>query len=289
MEINPPGGETSECGIVYYSRYYKLRAGERFPDGPWLLSPRGDLGYAAYASFFGDNSTFAAVLSVPTRDHELRILQHEAAFTAVCGAIPQLAQFLAVTEPISDVMAMGGLQNVLRHYVADKKPTMLGLLPVADAICHTDPSFALGLSFSLVHAVAAAQAIASDIATATATYFNHITNEAQERFRLARDTDDARNRRWAGEPLEFTRAEGCLPLFALLAAGIAATHDADVFRSYVRRIGFLDRTSVFDSDEALHRRVEAIVASQPPTKTAELSRGEMLILASSALTASRTA
>ena len=91
--------ETSECGIVYYSRYYRLRPGQRFPDGPWLVSPRADLGYAAYASFFGDNDTFAAVLAVGTHDHQLKILQHEPAFTAVCAAIPHLAQFLAVTDP----------------------------------------------------------------------------------------------------------------------------------------------------------------------------------------------
>src|SRR5436305_622650 len=56
---------SSPCGVVYYSRYYQCRPGFELPDGPWFLSPRGDLGYLAYASFPGDNGTFAALFAVP--------------------------------------------------------------------------------------------------------------------------------------------------------------------------------------------------------------------------------
>src|SRR5690242_9854791 len=61
----PTETENSDCGVVYYSRYYRCRPGFALPDGPFLLSPRGDLGYFAYSTFPGDNGTFATVLAVP--------------------------------------------------------------------------------------------------------------------------------------------------------------------------------------------------------------------------------
>jgi len=40
----------------------------------------------------------------------------------------------------------------------------------------------------------------------------------------------------------------------------AAPHDDLVLRRTIRRIGLLDRTAVFDQDDALHDRIETIVA-----------------------------
>ena len=57
--------ESSDCGVIYYSRYYRCRPGFTPPDGPWYLSPRGDLGYLAFSSFPGDNGTFATLLDRP--------------------------------------------------------------------------------------------------------------------------------------------------------------------------------------------------------------------------------
>jgi flavin-dependent dehydrogenase len=39
-----PEPAVNSCGVVYYSRYYRRRPGFELPDGPWFLSPRGDLG-----------------------------------------------------------------------------------------------------------------------------------------------------------------------------------------------------------------------------------------------------
>jgi hypothetical protein len=66
--------ESSDCGVTYYSRYYQQRRGFQLPDGPWFLSPRGDLGYMAFASFPGDNRTLAATLAVPSGVPQWRFL-----------------------------------------------------------------------------------------------------------------------------------------------------------------------------------------------------------------------
>jgi 2-polyprenyl-6-methoxyphenol hydroxylase-like FAD-dependent oxidoreductase len=55
--------ETTDCGVIYYSRYYRVRDGVELPEGPWLIGPRGDLGYMGFATFPGDNRTFAGLLA----------------------------------------------------------------------------------------------------------------------------------------------------------------------------------------------------------------------------------
>ena len=66
----------------------------------------------------------------------------------------------------------------------------------------------------------------------------------------------------------------------LIATGATAPHDPDIFRKATRRIGFLDRTSVFDTDADLLRRVERlyaeVVANQAPP--AGPARDELLAM-----------
>ena len=143
--------------------------------------------------------------------------------------------------------------------------------------------FALGLSFSLIHAAACANAISSDVILTTLKYLKQIDEEICERFRLVKETDDARNRRWRGETLQLAHADGCFPLFALVASGLAAAEDPDAFRAFTRRLGFLDRTAVFDAESCLHKRIEAIAARHFATAVPGLSRDQMLKLAQTSL------
>jgi 2-polyprenyl-6-methoxyphenol hydroxylase-like FAD-dependent oxidoreductase len=257
--------ENSKTHIVYYSRYFQMRPGEQFPRGPWLTTPRGDLGYAGYSSFTGDNRTFALVLAVGSWDHDLRILQHEAAWDAAAAAIPALAP-LADPEfaaPITPVLAMGELQNTLRHYVEGGRLRVRGMIPVGDTVCHTDPTFALGLSFALIHARALQSAIessGSDIDSIPLAFWTAVYPEVRERYDLAVATDDARAEMWQGKRQDVFHATGSYPLFTMVAAALAAARDDEILRKTVRRIGFLDRLAVFDKDVILHRKIERTVA-----------------------------
>ena len=258
-------GEPSDSGAVYYCRYFRLAEGVEHLAAP-ILNPRGDLGYMGFNTFRGDNRTFAVILLVPAADHALRVLRHEAAWKAACAAIRPLDVMTSgeYASPITDVMPMGGLMNIDRT----GDPGVAAIAAVGDAFCHTDPAFAYGLSFALAHAQELARAAAEGPVDAIAErYRAHAGSEARERYGLACATDAARAQRWSGEPLEIGRRDGSYPLFSFVGALAAAPHDDQVLRRTIRRIGLLDRTAVFDEDDALHDRVETILgelATHPP-------------------------
>jgi 2-polyprenyl-6-methoxyphenol hydroxylase-like FAD-dependent oxidoreductase len=219
-----------------------------------------------FNTFRGDNRTFAVILLAPAADRELRVLRHEPAWRAACSAITPLDLMVSpdYARPITGVMPMGGLMNVDRT----GDPLVAGIVAAGDAFCHTDPAFAYGLSFALTHAQALAHATAEapDVDAIVSRYRADAGPEARERHTLACATDAARSLRWKGEPLEIGRRDGCYPLFSFVGALAAAPHDDAVLRSTIRRIGLLDRTGVFDEDDALHDRIETVLgrlASRP--------------------------
>lgn len=263
-------GMSKDCGAVYYSRYYELADGvEHLGGGAFNpLNPRGDLGYMGFNTFRGDNRTYAVILLAPGPDRELRALRHDDAWTAACSEMRPLDVMTSPDygRPLTGVMPMGGLMNVDRT----RNPSARGVVAVGDALCHTDPAFAWGLSFALAHAEALARAVSDgpDVDAVVERYQAEVTPEARERYDLACAMDEARSRRWAGENLEITRRDGCYPLFSFVTALVAAAHDDLVLRRTIGRIGLLDRTAVFDEDEELHHRIETtfarVMATPPP-------------------------
>lgn len=275
-------GEPVACGPIYYSRYFRLREGASHLEGPWLLNPRGDLGYMGFNTFRGDNRTFAVILLVPAHDRELRILREEPSWMTACAAIPTLDVMTAPehAHPVTGVLPMGGLSNVLRTGA----PAARHVVAVGDALCHTNPSDAFGLSFALAHARAlqqAAEAHAQDADALASAYLAGVTPEARERHDFALQTDAARVRGWSGERLQVATRDGCYPMFAFAAALAAAPHDDLVLTRTIGRIGLLDRTARFDEDADLHSRIEQIFArlmtSPPPP--AGPPRDELLAVA----------
>jgi 2-polyprenyl-6-methoxyphenol hydroxylase-like FAD-dependent oxidoreductase len=276
----PPGwpraaGQPTDSGAVYYCRYFELAAGVEHLDAP-VLNPRGDLGYMGFNTFRGDNRTYSVILLAPAADHDLRVLRDDAVWRAVCAQITPLDVMTSAEygRPITGVMPMGGLMNVDRT----GEPGVARIVATGDGFCHTDPAFAYGLSFSLAHAHALARATAEapDADAIVERFRADAGPEARERHALACATDAARARRWAGEPLDVTRRDGCYALFSFVGALAAAPHDDAVLRTTIRRIGLLDRTAIFDEDEALHDRIEGIFAELAPPAPPGPPRDELL-------------
>ena len=154
-----------------------------------------------FNTFRGDNRTFAVILLVPAHDRALRVLRHEAAWMAAASAIRPLDVMTSpqAAQPLTGVMPMGGLSNVLRT----GDPRVRRLVAVGDALCHTNPSYAFGLAFALVHAQRwrRAASAAPDADSVAEAYREDVGPEARERFAFACDTDAARVRAWRGERL----------------------------------------------------------------------------------------
>ena len=275
IEVEP--GESSDCGVVYYSRYYRCRPGFSPPDGPWYLSPRGDLGYLGYASFPGDNGTFAALLAVPTGAPEWKVFHDDVAFEAAIARIPALASWVNPdgVDPITPVMAMAGLRNKLCAGSAVR-----GLVAVGDAYGHTDPVLAHGLAFGLIHAAELTRAVGEndDIADAVSDYVAATAPALRERYDYATALDEQRLRMWLGGDVDFAHHDGDYALFTIVAGGVAATTGAALARVFLRRIGLLDSTRVLDDDLALRQRVEAAFeeAVRTPRPRPGPTRAEML-------------
>ena len=82
----------------------------------------------------------------------------------------------------------GAFQNTLRNYAPTGRPVAVGIIAVADAYGHTDPTFALGLSMSLVHArlwPALLRRTRSEPVAMATDYFAATFPEAAERYALA--------------------------------------------------------------------------------------------------------
>jgi flavin-dependent dehydrogenase len=284
--------ESSDCGVIYYTRYYRVRDGVTLPDGPWVPTPRADIGYGLFSTFPGDNGTFAGLIAIPPGDQELKLLRHERAFDTAASLIPALHSWTnaEVATPITGVLPMGSLQNTLRTF-ANGRPSTLGLISIGDALCHTDPVFALGLSFAIIEARQLRDALAAHpghLDEAALAFDTGIRPEMAERFRFATALDDLRMRAWSGESFDISRPDGgAYPLFIMAGGSAAALVDGDVFRAIIRRNYFLDPLSVVDDDVALQARIQTIFAelrAMPRPRPAP-ERGDLLGAMRAALSA----
>lgn len=184
---------TSPTGIVYLSRFYRLREGAGPPNA--LVFNGGDLEYLKFAVFRGDNRSFSVTLACGTEDDELRFLRDLPAFEAATRAIPAIAEWIDPErcEPISDVTYMGGLINRIREFVADGEPVVEGLAAVGDASVCTNPLYGQGCTLGMVHALELAKAIGegSDSLRSLALSFDDRTKRELVPWYVASKEQDA--------------------------------------------------------------------------------------------------
>jgi 2-polyprenyl-6-methoxyphenol hydroxylase-like FAD-dependent oxidoreductase len=156
----PVPEELHESGIVYFSRFYRLREDAELPETAGPVA--ADLGYLKLAVFLGDNRTFSVTFAVDAHDDELRRqLTGIDAFEAAALAMPITAPWRApgVAEPLTDVHVMAGLRNRYRPLVVSGAPLVVGFVAAGDASVCTNPLYGRGCSLALVHAFGLADAL----------------------------------------------------------------------------------------------------------------------------------
>ena len=259
--------QVEDTGIVYYSRFYRLREGAEYPPRTGPIG--GDLGYVKYGVFVGDNRTFSITLATPTADDELRKrLADPVAFDEAARQLVATAPYLdGRADPITDdVHVMAGLLNRWRDFVVDGEPVALGIHVIGDARVCTNPLYGRGCSIGFWQAHLLADALRehpTDLRAQALRLDELVRAEIQPWYKSGVD-QDAEARRVAAallagedpdgdttDPRTFMRAvfrDGLLP---------AMRTDAVVLRAFFRNLNLLTRPESLAVDPDVGARVLA--------------------------------
>ena len=152
-----PRERQEPSGIVYYTRFYRLRPGAAEPP-PSAHPAAADYTWIKYAIFPADDRTFSITFAVPLAIPRLKVLARPAAFEAMAGVLPALAPWIDSerAEPLEDphrpVQAMGGLINRVRRFTRNGQPVAIGFFAIGDAAFCTNPLYGRGCAQAFLHA-----------------------------------------------------------------------------------------------------------------------------------------
>lgn len=278
-----------DAGMVYLSRFYRLRDGATEPDAQAFNG--GTLGYLGYGIFRGDNRTFSVTLAIGTEDKELRALVALPRFDEAAALLPAAAPWLdpALAEPIAEPHAMAGLINRVRDLVLDGRPSVLGFTAVGDALVCTNPLYGRGCSLAAVHARLLASAVrehAGDPEAFALALHGGVQEELVPWYQASVAQDEAsRLAREGGPGGDFATSiitEGLLPLTRI---------DAKVSRAFFRALNLLSSPNAVMSDPDLTARVLAhwqTRGSRPQEAPVGPTRAELIEALSHAVPRSST-
>lgn len=139
-----PDEDQDDSGFIYYTRYFEGTIPERRAPG---LTPIGGI---SLLTLPGDNSTWSVTVFTSAGDQPLKNLRHERAWTDVVRACPLHAHWLD-GDPITDVLAMGGIVDRHRRFTVDGQPVATGFVAIADAWACSNPSAGRGLTIGFLH------------------------------------------------------------------------------------------------------------------------------------------
>ncbi len=267
--------EESPCGILYFTRHYKLRYGQDEP--PRDNTPGGgDLGYIKFGVFIADNRHFSVTLATPEIETEMRMaVVKPEIFDAVCMALPGAARWMNPerAEPVSQVFSMGNLNNVWRHFLKDGAPQVLGFFPLGDAAVRTNPLYGRGCSSGVVeaHILRAALDASSDPAARAMHYEREVTRvirpyynsmvdlDLQAIRRAEHERDPDYKPRWRARLMKSFTEDGLMP---------AQRGDIEVSRALTRIFHMLDEPTAFLKRPSIIARILKTWAMPKRLKTA---------------------
>jgi 2-polyprenyl-6-methoxyphenol hydroxylase-like FAD-dependent oxidoreductase len=278
--------EAWDCGLIYFTRHYRLRPGTTWPPLNRVFSAGVYLPSAMVALFPGDNATTMVSIVVLAEDALLKSVGNAESFERVARAVPSIAPWMECMDPISPVYAMGALKNTLRRSVSHGRLLVSGLHLVGDAACTTNPTLGRGVSFAAAYARCAADVIATDPEEVDAQAFRldaFVTRDIEPRFRENARFDRARvasmRADLAGEPPPApppAAADRVGPT-ELLAASF---QDADVFRAQMQYAQLLVGEALLTEPWLVERVRTLVPPDAPPPMAAGPTRKELATLLS---------
>ena len=139
--------ENEDSGFIYYTRYFRSHNGDRPQYKASLLT---SVGTFSLLTLPGDNDTWSVTVFTSAGDAPLKRLRDADLWARVVAACPRHAHWLD-GEPISGVIAMGGVTDRYRRFTVDNRPVATGIAPVGDAAACTNPTNGRGMSLGLMH------------------------------------------------------------------------------------------------------------------------------------------
>lgn len=272
-----------ECGIFYYTRFYRLLHGKPPTGGTGLVA--GDLGWVKLAIFPGDAQTFSITVGTGIDDAPLKCLADPVQFERFVRCFPAIAPWRApgVSSPIdgpgTPVLVMGQLRNRLRRFVDREGPLLRGFFAVGDTAYHSNPIYGRGCPMALVQAATLDEAIGhhpKDPVAAARHLHRHVEAELRP-FWEAAVAGDLRAR-GAGRRASLTDPRAALIAMAEQAFGwylergmLPATRvDPVVFRGLLRVFHMLEPPEhlVRDPEIVLHTMpvLARVLRGDPPAQ-----------------------
>src|SRR6185436_9780979 len=220
-------------------------------------------------------------LYIASGDRALKGLRHERAWDAVLAACPRHAHW-ADGEPLTGVLAMGGIVDRRRRTVVDGRPVATGVVALADAWACTNPSLGRGVTFGLLHARRLRDVVRYHLEhpPETVEVWDAATEaELTPWIRATIEEDRARRRALeadrAGAPPPPSPDEASAVLAALPLAGAL---DPDLFRAHLAIRSCLDLPEEVVARPGLAERVLALAAAAGPRPPMGPDRAEVLAL-----------
>ncbi|HLZ77064.1 FAD-dependent oxidoreductase [Phenylobacterium sp.] len=239
--------EAEDCGILYFTRHYRLNAGVSEPERGHA-PVTGDLEYLKFGVFPGDNGCFSITLCVPEIEEELRKkIVDPATFDACCASLPGLAPWVdpATSSAISRVFGMGDLHSRWRDMAPGGRAAVLGFFPVGDSLVRSNPLYGRGCSFAAVgaHLLRDALQMFEDPAARLEAYQRRIGAELRPFHDVMRDADRSaiRRARQALDPgYQPSLKSRVTKAFLEDGVAIAVRSDVELFRAALRGFHMLE-------------------------------------------------
>jgi 2-polyprenyl-6-methoxyphenol hydroxylase-like FAD-dependent oxidoreductase len=239
--------KSSSSGIVYYTRFYRMRPGAVEP--PQTEHPTaGDFDWIKYAVFPADGGTFSITLAVPLAVPGLKVLAQPAAFDEMTRCIPGLTPWVdgAISAPITDglrhVQAMSGLINRKRRFVDQRGPVALRLFVIGDAAYCTNPLYGRGCAQGFLQAHLLGEALDAhpqELERAAVLFDEKSRSEIEPFYRASILADREAVRRAQGRGAK--RLESRLrERFFHDGVALALQCDPVVYRAFLRMLNMLE-------------------------------------------------
>jgi len=288
----PPREKIEPSGIVYYTRFYRFRAGAN-PPPPSAHPAAADYNWIKYAIFPADDRTFSVTFAVPLAVPRLKVLVRPAAFDEMARALPAIKAWVApeIAEPIGDpshpVQAMGGLINRVRRFVVDGRLVAVGFFVLGDAAYCTNPLYGRGCAQAFLHADLLGEAIDAhpgDLAAAALDLARRARDAIEPFYRASLVADrDAVRKAEGRRPRRF--GDRLRQRFFEDGVAVATRCDPVVFRAFLRMFNMLESPeSAFGSRQVIWRSLRVLLRGKranrryaipdPPNRETTIARCE---------------